>query len=156
MFEDYSEVIEELLVEMLGALIGGFAVSGDTYYLEYEQRLFRWKTGTTEWVDTGLINESELTIDMIDSANTPDSFPSNLAVSGSTVYVGKWNGRLFQSFDEGNTWNDVTARLPFPVCAFQGRNLADHRLCRDDKGVVYSNDALTGTATQIQNGGLSL
>ena len=151
--EDYSEVIEELLVEMLGALIGGFAVSGDTYYLEYEQRLFRWKTGTTEWVDTGLINESELTIDMIDSANTPDSFPSNLAVSGSTVYVGKWNGRLFQSFDEGNTWNDVTARLPFPVAHFRGVTFAGSTVyVATDKGVVYSNDGTHWHATTDTEG----
>ena len=151
--EDYSEVIEELLVEMLGALIGGFAVSGDTYYLEYEQRLFRWKTGTTEWVDTGLINESELTIDMIDSANTPDSFPSNLAVSGSTVYVGKWNGCLFQSFDEGNTWNDVTASLPFPVTHFRGVTFAGSTVyVATDKGVVYSNDGTHWHATTDTEG----
>ncbi len=86
--EDYSKVIEETLAQIVLSLIENFAVSGDTYYMEYEQRLFRWKTGTTEWVDTGLINEGKPSIDMIGSGNTPDSLPSNLAVSGSSVYVG--------------------------------------------------------------------
>ena len=73
--EDFSPVLEDLLVEILVSVIGNFAVSGDTYYMEYEQRLFRWKPDTPEWVDTGFINE--LPIDMIESANTLDSLPSN-------------------------------------------------------------------------------
>ena len=133
--------IKDILTELLVSIIGNFAVSGDTYYMEYKQRLFRWKTGTAEWVDTGLINEDELTIDMIDSGNTPDSLPSNLAVSGSSVYVGKWDGHLFQSFDEGNTWNDVTASLPFPVAHFRAVTFAGPTVyVATDKGVAYSSD----------------
>ena len=139
--EDYSKVIEETLAQIVLSLIENFAVSGDTYYMEYEQRLFRWKTGTTEWVDTGLINEGKPSIDMIGSANTPDSLPSNLAVSGSTVYVGKWDGHLFQSFDEGNTWNDVTANLPFSVVHFRAVTFAGSTVyVATDKGVAYSSD----------------
>ena len=152
---DYAELMEErikeafsttaqikdILTELLVSIIGNFAVSGDTYYMEYKQRLFRWKTGTAEWVDTGLINEDELTIDMIDSGNTPDSLPSNLAVSGSTVYVGKLDGHLFQSFDEGNTWNDVTANLPFSVVHFRAVTFAGSTVyVATDKGVAYSSD----------------
>ena len=107
--------------------------------MEFEQRLFRWKPGTTEWVDTGLINK--LPVDNLDSANTPDSFPSNLAASGSTVYVGKWDGRLFQSFDEGDTWNDVTESLPFPVANFNAVTFAGSTLyVATDSGVAYAND----------------
>ena len=139
--EDNSKVIEEALAQIVLSLIENFAVSGDTYYMEYEQRLFRWKTGTTEWVDTGFINEGKPSIDMIGSANTPDSLPSNLAVSGSSVYVGKWDGHLFQSFDEGNTWNDVTASLPFPVVHFRAVTFAGSTIyVATDKGVAYSND----------------
>ena len=139
--EDNSKVIEETLAQIVLSLIENFAVSGDTYYMEYEQRLFRWKTGTTEWVDTGLINEGKPSIDMIGSANTPDSLPSNLAVSGSTVYVGKWDGHLFQSFDEGNTWNDVTANLPFSVVHFRVVTFAGSTVyVATDKGVAYSSD----------------
>ena len=144
--EDFSPALEDLLVEILVSVIGNFAVSGDTYYMEYEQRLFRWKTGTPEWVDTGLINE--LPIDMTESANTLDSLPSNLAVSGKTVYLGKWNGRLFQSFDEGDTWNDVTASLPFPVVHFTGVTFAGSTVCvATDRGVAYSNDGTHWHAT---------
>ena len=133
--------IKDILTELLVSIIGNFAVSGDTYYMEFKQRLFRWKTGTAEWVDTGLINEDELTIDMIDSGNTPDSLPSNLAVSGSTVYVGKLDGHLFQSFDEGNTWNDVTANLPFSVVHFRAVTFAGSTVyVATDKGVAYSSD----------------
>ena len=139
--EDNSKVIEETLAQIVLSLIENFAVSGDTYYMEYEQRLFRWKTGTTEWVDTGLINEGKPSIDMIGSANTPDSLPSNLSVSGSSVYVGKWDGHLFQSFDEGNTWNDVTANLPFSVVHFRAVTFAGSTVyVATDKGVAYSSD----------------
>ena len=151
--EDYSKVIEDALVQIVLSLIGNFAVSGDTYYMEYKQRLFRWKTGTTEWVDTGLINEGEPTIDMIGSANTPDSLPSNLAVSGSSVYIGKWDGHLFQSFDEGNTWNDVTANLPFPVAHFRVVTFAGSTVyVATDKGVAYSSDGTDWYATTDTEG----
>ena len=151
--EDYSKVIEDALVQIVLSLIGNFAVSGDTYYMEYEQRLFRWKTGTAEWVDTGLINEGESTIDMIGSANTPDSLPSNLAVSGSSVYIGKWDGHLFQSFDEGNTWNDVTANLPFSVVHFKAVTFAGSTVyVATDKGVAYSSDGTDWHATTDTEG----
>ena len=137
--ENYSPALEELIVEILGSVIGNFAVSGDTYYMEYERRLFRWKTGTTKWVDTGLINE--IPVDIIDNANALDSFPSTLAALGSTVYVGKLDGHLFQSFDEGNTWNDVTASLPFPVAHFRAVTFVGSTVyVATDKGVVYASD----------------
>ena len=137
--KDHSPVLEELIVDILTSLVGNFAVGGDAYYMEFEQRLFRWKPGTTEWVDTGLINK--LPADIIGSADPADSLPSNLAASGSTVYVGKWNGRLFQSFDEGNMWNDVTESLPFPVANFNAVTFAGSNLyVATDSGVVYAND----------------
>ena len=148
--------IKDILTELLVSIIGNFAVSGDTYYMEFKQRLFRWKTGTAEWVDTGLINEDELTIDMIDSGNTPDSLPSNLAVSGSTVYVGKLDGHLFQSFDEGNTWNDVTANLPFSVVHFRAVTFAGSTVyVATDKGVAYSSDG-TDWRTATDSEGTSI
>ena len=41
-----------------------------------------------------------------------------LAVSGETVYVGKRDGKLFQSLDGGNNWKDVTPNLPLPFNRF--------------------------------------
>ena len=81
---------------------GNFAVSGTTFYAEYDKKLFKWKPGTTEWHNTGLIDEGEAGYfekftDILDST----SF--QLAVSGSKVYVGKRDGHLMQSFNEGDT-----------------------------------------------------
>ena len=42
-----------------------------------------------------------------------------LAVSGETVYVGKRNGRLFQSLDSGNSWKDITPNLPLRFTCFK-------------------------------------
>ena len=41
-----------------------------------------------------------------------------LAALGNTVYVGKRDGKLVASFDEGTNWIDFTLALPFPVIAF--------------------------------------
>ena len=84
---------------------GGLAVNGHTLYVEYERRLFRWRPGDSEWTDTGLIDTGEPRKDKPDRG-------FKLAVSGETVYVGKRDGKLFQSLDAGNSWKDVTSNLP--------------------------------------------
>jgi len=73
--------------------------------VEYERRLFRWRPGDSEWIDTGLIDTGEPRKDERDRG-------FKLAVSGETVYVGKRDGKLFQSLDAGNSWKDVTSNLP--------------------------------------------
>ena len=85
--------------------IGGFAVSGKTFYAEYKRRLFKWNRGDSEWTDTGLIDTTE----------TPKYAHDNgfkLAASGETVYVGKRDGKLFQSLDSGKSWKNITPILP--------------------------------------------
>ena len=150
--EDYSEIIEESMAALLSSFFGSFAVSGDTYYIEYEQRLFRWKPDTAEWSDTRLIDEGE-PIDITDSSITPDTLHFKLVVSGSTVYVGKRDGHLLQSFDEGNTWNDVTASLPFPVAYFRAVTFAGSTVyVATDKGVAFSNDGVHWHATTDTEG----
>ncbi len=91
---------------------GPFAVSANTFYLEYNFKLFRYKKGEREWSDTGVEETIELTLD-IAVKNL------KLAVSGNTVYVGKRDGTLLQSFDAGTNWIDLTPVLPFPVKAFK-------------------------------------
>ena len=59
-----------------------FAVSGDTFYMEYNYKLFRWKFGDSEWSDTDVEETVELTLDI--AGKDP-----KLAVSGNTVYFGK-------------------------------------------------------------------
>ena len=138
--EETADIIEDSLVELLQALFGSFAVSGDTYYMEHEQRLFRWKPGMTEWVDTGLVDEGE-PIYSLDSPNDLTGLRFQIAVSGKTVYVGKRDGHLFQSFDEGDTWNDVTADLPFPIASFNAVAFAGPTVyVATDAGVAFSSD----------------
>jgi len=90
---------------------GAFAVSRDTFYMEYNYKLLRWEPGDTEWYDT----EQEETVEL-----TPQlAFRElKIAVSGNTIYVGKRDGHLVVSFDKGNNWIDLTPALPFPVKAF--------------------------------------
>ena len=124
-------------------LSGDFVVSDETYYIERDQKLFRWKPGTTTWHKTGLISERKS-----DSGEDSDpfDFSTSLAVlkfaaSGRTVYVGTRDGTLFQSFDEGDTWNDVTANLPSPISRFKRIAFAGSTVyVATDKGVIYSRD----------------
>lgn len=88
-----------------------FAVSGETFYTEYKRRLFRWKRGEPEWFNTGLIDKTPLP-DNYDDAVKESQKSIALAISEETVYVGKRDGHLFQSFDSGNTWKDLTSTLP--------------------------------------------
>ena len=104
--------------------IGAFAVGGNTVYASYKGRLFRWKPGTPEWIDTGM----------------DDIYPySALAVSGKTVYAGNRNGHLFQSFDGGESWKDITATLPIRFTRFKDMAFAGATICiATDKGVMLS------------------
>ena len=136
---DNSKALEEIRQLMRG-LLGGFAVSRNTYYMEYEQRLFRWNPGTPEWVDTGFIDEGEF-IDTAGSFNNPSCIGFKIAVSGRTVYVAKLDGHLFQSFDEGDTWNDVTEALPFSFTHFKAIEFVGSAIyVATDRGVAYSSD----------------
>ena len=90
---------------------GGFAVNDETFYIECQRRLFKWKPGSQEWRNTRLIDTSE----------QPDNELNKgfkLAVSAETVYVGKRDGSLFQSLDSGESWKDVTANLPLQFTRF--------------------------------------
>ena len=94
-----------------GGLRGAFAVSDDTFYMEYNYKLFRWEPSEAVWFDTGVEETAEL------SKNTVRQ-GFKLAVSGNTIYVGKRDGHLVVSFDRGNNWLDLTPALPFAVKAF--------------------------------------
>jgi len=83
---------------------GGFAVSGKTFYIEYMRRLLKWTPDSIDVIDTGLADTDE------HNGELDKEF--KLAASAETVYVGKRDGRLFQSLDGGNSWRDVTPNLP--------------------------------------------
>ena len=146
--EALNKVLQEPASSGMMSFFGDFAVSGDTYYVEYEQRLFRWKPGMAEWFDTGLKDEAEppnlsnlYSVEYAEATNLIHSLGVKLAVSGKTLYVAKRDGHLFQSFDEGDTWNDVTADLPFSVATYNTAVFAGSTVyVATDKGVAYSSD----------------
>ena len=94
---------------------GEFAVSGNTFYIEYERRLYRWTLGHRKWHDTGM-QDAPVFADFYAS----DGF--QFAVSGKVIYLGKSNGTLFQSLDGGDTWRDVTANFPFQLNRAEPQN----------------------------------
>ncbi len=137
-----SEVFEESMIKLIQIYLGSFAVSGSTYYMEYNQQLFRWKPGMTEWFNTGLADAGE-SIHSIAALEAQGSVDFKIGVSGKTIYVGKRDGHLLQSFDEGDTWNDVTTNLPFSVPQFKAIAFAGPTLyVATDKGVTYSSDGI--------------
>ena len=146
--EASSKALQEPASSGMMSFFGDFAVSDDTYYVEYEQRLFRWKPGMNEWFDTGLKDETEppnlsnlYSGGYAEATDLIQSLGVKLAVSGKTLYVGKQDGHLMQSFDEGNTWNDITADLPFSVATYNTVVFAGSTVyVATDKGVAYSSD----------------
>ena len=123
-----------------------FAVSGDTFYVEYQGRLLRWRHGEPEWFDTGLVD-----IDAPTNHEGPDHFV--LAVSGETVYVGKRDGHLFRSFDSGNTWKDLTTTLPLRFEHFNDIVFAGSAIyVATDVGVLTSADGESWRAITDKGG----
>ena len=118
----------------LGFRRGAFAVSGDTFYMEYNYKLFRWEPGDTEWYDT----EQEETVELSHGLAFGEL---KLAASGNTLYVGKRDGHLVVSFDKGNNWIDLTPALPFTVKAFNAIVSADSTVyVATDTGIITSDD----------------
>ena len=114
-------------------LRGALAVSGDTFYMEHNYKLFRWEPGDTEWYDTGQEETVRLTWNIIDK-------DLKLAVSGDTVYAGKRDGNLVVSLDKGNNWIDLTSALPFPVKTFNDIVIVDTKvIIATDAGVAASD-----------------
>ena len=113
--------------------ISNYAVSNSTFYVEFRNQLLRWKPGTSEWHITSLKYEDNDR--MIYNPNF------EIAVSGKTLYVGKQDGQLLQSFDEGDTWNNVTENLPFSVGVFHDITYLEQNVyVGTDKGVGRSNN----------------
>lgn len=151
--KEMTKAVQEEVASSLLPSLGSFAVSGETYYVEYRQKLFRWKHGTDKWINTGLVDKAEsVFLTLISNpfdysagfstiTNMLDEMGFKIAVSGRTVYVGKRDGHLSQSFDEGDTWNEVTADLPFPVKEFNAITFAGSTVyVATDKGAAYSSD----------------
>lgn len=109
-----------------------FAATGNTYYVEYRRKLLKWTLGSSDTVDTGLTDLS-LKIDNIYDRGT------KLAASATTVYMGKRDGKLFQSTDSGNSWQDITPDIPYRFTNIKDMLFVDSTIyIATDKGVLTS------------------
>ncbi len=124
---------------------GAFAVSGNTFFTEYNFKLFRWEPGDTEWHATGQEETIGLTGDIARKG-------LKLAVSGNTVYVGKRDGHLVVSFDKGDNWFDITPGLPFTVNTFNDIVVAGATVyVATDAGIITSDDGRNWrTVTEVE------
>ena len=113
------------------------AVSRDVFYVEYMGELYKWKLGDSEWTGTGLVEDGYR---YDGKFGFGEGF--KLAVLGETVYVGKRNGKLFQSFDEGESWRDITPSLPLRFTRFKDMVFVGSTLyVATDNGVMVSKTA---------------
>ena len=113
--------------------IKAFAMSRGVFYTEYNRRLFKWRLGDSTWTDTGLVDLGKVSDDNLRDKGF------KLAVSGETVYVGKRDGRLFQSLDGGSNWRDVTPNLPLGFTSFREIVFAGSTVyVATDRGVLAS------------------
>ena len=113
--------------------LGELAVSDKTFYIEYRRELFKCKPGTLKWQSTGLTDSGKQPV------NSRKGF--QLAVSGKTIYIGMRDGKLFQSFDEGTNWKDLTPNLPFRFDRFNQIVIADSTVyVATNAGVLTSAD----------------
>ena len=137
-FERLVQIDARLAYEMVQAGVSGnFAVSDETFYMEYNYKLFRWRPGDSEWHDTGVEETGELSRD-----NIWRGF--KIAALDGTVYVGKRDGQLLQSLDGGDNWNDITSSLPLSVEHFNQIVFADSTVhIATDKGVFNSKNGVT-------------
>ncbi|MDE0313953.1 MAG: sigma-70 family RNA polymerase sigma factor [Candidatus Poribacteria bacterium] len=111
-YNEKVETLEEQIRNMRAMLnsgdVVGIAVAGETFYVAHARRLFKWRPGFPKWMDTGLNIDKDCKLR-----------GSNLAASRETVYVGRDDGKLFQSLDVGKSWKDITSTLPLEFGRFK-------------------------------------
>ncbi|MYB64993.1 sigma-70 family RNA polymerase sigma factor, partial [Candidatus Poribacteria bacterium] len=122
--------------------ISSMAISGSTFYIVYNSRVLKWQPGFSKWVDTGL-----------DTGPEETSHGFILAASGKTVYVGRKDGRLFQSLDEGKKWTDITTELPIQFEDFDDIIFSDAGVfIATDEGVLTSHTGKQWRVIEARNG----
>ena len=128
-------IIEEYLTN------GGFTITGETVYMEFRHKLFRWRKGEAQWFNTGFVDTTE----RAPGADTSKGL--TLAASENVVYTGKRDGSLFQSFDGGENWKEITAGLAFPFAYFEEIVFAGAAVyVVTDQGVMNSHDGINWKA----------
>lgn len=100
----------------------------NTLFITYNKRLLKWNTDNSIFTDTGLI----------DTNNHPDN-GFKIAAASQTVYVGKRDGKLFQSINGGESWRDITLSLPSTFTHIKDIVFANMKVyVATDKGVLCS------------------
>ena len=148
-----STAQQKIKLEELG-LRGPFTVSGNTFYTEYNLKLFRWTAGDTEWNDTGQEDIGDFPLDGHFMARFKSHFIiPKLAAYDNTVYYGKRNGQLVVSFDKGNNWIDLTPGLPYKVKTYKGIVFVGSTVyVATDAGIITSDDGRTWHVVTASDG----
>ena len=134
-------IIEEQLTN------GGFTIADETVYMEFRHKLFRWRKGEAQWFNTGIVDTTEC------SSDADTSKGLTLAASQNVVYAGKRDGSLFQSFDSGENWKEITAGLPFTFAYFEEIVFAGATVyIVTDQGVMNSHDGVNWNALTDTDG----
>ena len=126
-----------------------FAATDNTFYITENNSLYRWNIGSLNWFDTGLTTQdfiigNEIVLNEFGTDHSTVYF--EFAVSGKRIYVGKSNGRLIQSNDEGTTWTNVTDHLPFKVDQYKDILFSENTVyVSTDKGVLRSDNSTDWT-----------
>ena len=132
---DMPRIVDERLTN------GGFTITGETVYMEFRRKLFRWRKGEAQWFNTGIVDTTE----RAPGVDTSKGF--TLAASQNVVYAGKRDGSLFQSFDSGENWKEITANLPFTFAYFEEIVFAGATVyIVTDQGVINSHDGVNWNA----------
>ena len=144
---------QKIKLEGLG-LRGPFTVSGDTYYTEYNLKLFRWNSGETEWYDTGQEDVGDFPLDDLFISTFKSHFiVPKLAAYDNTVYYGKRNGQLVVSFDRGNNWVDLTPGLPYKVQTYKSIVFVGSTVyVATNAGIITSDDGRTWQVVSDSDG----
>ncbi len=121
---------------------GEFAVGGNTFYIEYERRLYRWTYGDRKWHDTGM-QDAPVFADFY----AADGF--QFAASGEVIFLGKSNGTLFQSLNGGDTWRDITSVFPFPLNRSKPQNQLLKKLPHFKEIVFSGSTAYVSTSDGV-------
>lgn len=113
---------------------GGFAVSGDTFYMGHILKLFKWEPIRRRIIYTGLTDTVELPKGEFDERFI-------LAASAEIVYAGKRDGTLYQSLDRGNSWRDITANISYSFTHIKDIKFLEKGIyLATDLGVMTSQD----------------
>lgn len=109
-----------------------FNVNNHALYIEYKNKLYRWKIDSLELTDTGLVDT------MVQSKN---KFNSDVKFAATTeiVYIGMRDGKLFQSLNRGKNWKDITLSVPVNFTLIKDLVMVDSTVfVATDRGVLSS------------------